>query len=429
MPENWPDILLGDVAAEITVGHVGPMATRYVPVGTPFLRSQNVKRLRLDLTDVKFIPPDFHAQLVKSRLRPGDVVIVRTGEPGACAVIPDELRDANCSDLVIVRPGEHLDARYLAYYVNVAASHHVASHLVGAVQQHFNVGAARTLPMKLPPLAEQKEIAAVLGSLDDKIEQNRRTARKLEALARTVFKAWFVDFEPVRAKAAGATAFVGMPAETFATLPSRLVDSELGPVPEGWEIQTVCEAFEVNPTRRLAKATDAAYLDMKNMPTSGHAPEACERRAVGSGMKFTNGDTLVARITPCLENGKTAFVDFLEDGEVAWGSTEYLVLRPRPPLPPIFAYCLARTDPFREFAIQNMSGTSGRQRVAATALDHYRIAVPAARAAEPFGELVSPLFESIRAAMNESRALATLRDYLLPRLLSGRARVKSQGAG
>jgi type I restriction enzyme S subunit len=275
----------------------------------------------------------------------------------------------------------------------------------------------------VPSPDEQRAIADVLGSLDDKIEQNRRTGRKLESLARAVFKAWFVDFEPVKAKAAGATDFPGMPAAAFAALPTRLTDSELGPVPEGWEIQAVSEAFEVNPLRKLAKGVDAAYLDMKNMPTSGHAPEAWERREVGSGMKFINGDTLVARITPCLENGKTAFVDFLEDGEVACGSTEYIVLRPKPPLPPVFAYCLARTNPFRDFAVQNMSGTSGRQRVAASAMEHYRLAVPRTSIAKTFGDLVMPLFESVGAGMNESCKLATLRDYLLPRLLSGRVRV------
>lgn len=137
-----------------------------------------------------------------------------------------------------------------------------------------------------------------------------------------------------------------------------------------------------------------------------------------------NGDTLVARITPCLENGKTAFVDFLDDGQIAWGSTEYIVLRPKPPLPPVFAYCLARTGEFRDFAIQNMTGTSGRQRVAPTAMDHFQIAMPSESAAVCFGEIVHPVFNCIRAGMDESRKLAVMRDYLLPKLLSGEVRVR-----
>ena len=136
-----------------------------------------------------------------------------------------------------------------------------------------------------------------------------------------------------------------------------------------------------------------------------------------------NGDTLVARITPCLENGKTAFVDCLRANEVAWGSTEFIVLRPYPPLPPEFAYCLARDEGFREFAIQSMTGSSGRQRVPAESLDHFRLARPPAGLAEAFAASIQPYFRRIRAAANESHALAALRDTLLPKLLSGEVRV------
>ena len=158
MPVEWDKVLLEDIADEITVGHVGPMASEYVDLGVPFLRSQNVEPLRINGNDLKFITPEFHQKLRKSRLSAGDVVIVRTGKPGACSVVPDWLGDANCSDLVIVRCGERIDSRFLAYYVNTVATHHVAAHLVGAVQQHFNVGSARTMRINLPPLPEQKSI-------------------------------------------------------------------------------------------------------------------------------------------------------------------------------------------------------------------------------------------------------------------------------
>src|SRR5690606_40384004 len=141
------------------------------------------------------------------------------------------------------------------------------------------------------------------------------------------------------------------------------------------------------------KSEVAPYLGMTDMPTTGYAPENWTHREYGSGMRFVNGDTLVARITPCLENGKTAYVDFLDDGEVAWGSTEYIVLRPKKPLPNILAYFLARSRDFRESAIQNMTGTSGRQRVSASAFDHYSVAVPDATTARAFKATVEPMFE------------------------------------
>jgi len=136
-----------------------------------------------------------------------------------------------------------------------------------------------------------------------------------------------------------------------------------------------------------------------------------------------NGDTLVARITPCLENGKTTFVDFLEAGQVGWGSTEYIVLRPKPPLPDEFAYCLARSTEFRDFAIQSMTGSSGRQRVPAESLSHFRVVAAPKVIAEVFGRLIRPLFARSSAATKESRTLAALRDALLPKLISGQIRV------
>ena len=274
----------------------------------------------------------------------------------------------------------------------------------------------------LPPLPEQKRIAHILGTLDDKIELNRRINATLEAMSRAIFKSWFVDFDPVRQKAAGRQP-VGMDAQTAALFPDSFEDSEIGEVPNGWEVVPLPEMVEVNPARSLRKDATARYLDMANMPTSGHTPDELIARPFGSGTRFMNGDTLVARITPCLENGKTAFVDCLQANEVAWGSTEFIVLRPYPPLPPEFAYCLARDNRFREFAIQSMTGSSGRQRVPAESLAHFRLARPPAGLAEAFATRIQAYFRRIRAAADESQTLAALRDTLLPKLLSGEIRV------
>src|SRR6056297_221939 len=311
-----------------------------------------------------------------------------------------------------------LDYRYLKY-VLLAEKNAFSRFAHGTTHQTIYFPEVKAFHVCAPDVDGQRAIADILSALDDKIEQNRRTAQTLERLARAIFRAWFVDFEPVKAKAEGATSFPSMPQEVFDALPTRFVDSAIGPVPEGWEVKAVSEVFDVNPTRSLRKGESAPYLDMKSMPTNGHAPDSWIERPFGSGMRFINGDTLVARITPCLENGKTAFVDFLDDGQIAWGSTEYIVLRPKPPLPPIFAYCLARTTEFRDHAIQNMTGTSGRQRVAAASLDHYSLAVPDARVAGAFGQTVSPMFDAIRAAMSESRKLEELRDFLLPKIMTG----------
>lgn len=388
--------------------------------GHPRLGAVPMKRVEIDTSEFQ-----------RFGLQANDLIFARrslTAEgAGKCSLVM-EVDEPTVfeSSIIRARPDPQKVSSLFLYYL---WSSPLGMHLLDTIRRQVAVAGItgkdlEEVEVPIPGRAEQEEIAETLGALDDKIEQNRRTGRTLEVLARATFKAWFVDFEPVKAKAAGATTFPGLPAETFAALPDRLTDSLVGPVPQGWEVKPLSEAFEVNPPRRLAKGVDAPHLDMKNMPTDGHAPDQWERRPHGSGMKFINGDTLVARITPCLENGKTAYVDFLNDGEVAWGSTEYIVLRPKPPLPPIFAYCLARMEPFRDYAIQNMSGTSGRQRVAASAMEHYNIAVPDSPTARSFGEVVGPFFEYIRAGKSESAKLASLRDYLLPRLLSGRVRVK-----
>ncbi|MDT7806331.1 MAG: type restriction enzyme subunit, partial [Acidobacteriota bacterium] len=217
----------------------------------------------------------------------------------------------------------------------------------------------------------------------------------------------------------------GIDAETAALFPSEFEESELGQIPKSWRVAVLDEAFDINPSRKLAKSKAATYLDMGNVPTSGHRPTAWIKRAAGSGARFTNGDTLLARITPCLENGKTAFVDFLCDGEVGWGSTEFIVLRPKQGLPDYFAYLLCRREDFRAFAIQSMTGTSGRQRVQTNSLAKYKLALPESGSliGMNFGECVAPLAKRIKAASEESATLANLRDALLPKLISGQLRI------
>ncbi|MCS6885515.1 MAG: restriction endonuclease subunit S [Acidobacteriota bacterium] len=284
------------------------------------------------------------------------------------------------------------------------------------------------LNVLIPSLPEQRATAHILGTRDDKIELNRRMSQTLEAMARALLKAWFVDFEPVRAKIEGhwrrGESLPGMPAELYDLFPDRLVSSELGEIPEGWRVVALPELIEINPPRTLRKSDFAPYLDIANMPTQGHAPEAVIERPFGSGMRLINGDTLLARITPCLENGKTAYVDFLQEGQVGWGSTEYIILRPKPPLPPEFAYCLARDTEFREFAIQSMTGTSGRQRVQPDSLSHFKLPCAPQPVAKAFGRAIDGLFARSSAAIRESRTLAALRNALLPKLIRGEIRVK-----
>ena len=198
--------------------------------------------------------------------------------------------------------------------------------------------------------------------LDEKIEVNRKMSATLEAIARALFKSWFVDFDPVRAKAEGRDP--RLPAEIAAPLfPDSFEERAHGEGPSGWRLVSLSEIVEINPTTSLAGISEAPYLDMSNVPTKGHAADTVITRTVSSGSRFKLGDTLFARITPCLENGKTAFVDFLPESVVGWGLTEFIVMCRRDPMPKEYGYLLARSEAFRAYAIGKMTGTSGRQRV------------------------------------------------------------------
>ena len=160
---------------------------------------------------------------------------------------------------------------------------------------------------------------------------------------------------------------------------------------------------------------------MADLPTDSMVIQNAVKREGRGGSKFRNRDTLFARITPCLENGKTGFVNFMAEGEVGRGSTEFIVLRSKR-LTPEFVYCLARTYDFRENAIKSMVGSSGRQRVQESCFQEFLVLVPSRRVLTLFAESVEPLFQQIKVLHLQNQKLRAARD-LLPRLMSGEVAV------
>lgn len=190
---EWKEVRLKDVCDKITVGHVGSMADKYQLTGIPFLRSLNIKPYRIDYNELKYIDEQFNNKLKKSILKPNDVAIVRTGYPGTACVIPKSLGVANCSDLVIVRPGKNLNPHFLAAIFNSTFGKDLVSgNLVGAAQQHFNITVAKELKLQLPSKGLQDKIAAILSAYDDLIENNRRRIALLEKMAEEIYREWFV---------------------------------------------------------------------------------------------------------------------------------------------------------------------------------------------------------------------------------------------
>ena len=355
--------------------------------------------------------------------------LVAEGAGKCCVVLEINEPTAFESSIIRARPDpKKTDSLFLYYYFNSPLGLHALDTIRRQVAVAGITGTdLAQLPLEVPPLPEQQAIAHVLGTLDDKIELNRRMNETLEAMARALFKSWFVDFEPVRAKMEGhwrrGESLPGLPSDHYDLFPNRLVDSELGKIPEGWEVKPLGKLVKLNPTEPMKRGSLTPYLDMAALPTSGSSPDKTVLREFKSGTRFRNDDTLLARITPCLENGKTAYVQSLPRGTVGWGSTEFIILRAIPPMPPEYTYLLARNATFREHAIQSMTGTSGRQRVQVDALAPYLLPYPPAETWNEFSALVNPAFAQIESNRMESLALAAQRDALLPRLVSGHVRL------
>lgn len=404
---EWREVILGDMCDRVTVGHVGKMADEYVDEGVPFLRSQNIRAFSISSDGMLRISSDFHQRLAKSMLRCGDVVVVRTGYPGTAAVIPPFLDGSNCADLVVITPSKDLNPHMLAAIFNSEWGRSaVGGRLVGSAQQHFNVGSAKALHVRLPDKREQDGIAAILCALSELIENNRRRIELLEQMAHAIYREWFVRFR-----------YPGHEGDP-------LVDSPLGPIPEGWQVVATSDLLEINPPLRLDRSAERPFITMSDLSKQSMSCFASDKKTGTSGSKFQNGDTLFARITPCLENGKTGLVQCLTGNEIGGGSTEFTVLRGRL-VGPAFTYFLARDEQFRRNAIQSMSGASGRQRVRNECFDSFFVAAPPTTLAKSFEQVCEPSLALIHSLSRWNRIVQRVRDLLLPKLVTGKIDISS----
>ena len=181
---------------------------------------------------------------------------------------------------------------------------------------------------------------------------------------------------------------------------------------------TLSEIANVNPTRTLSKGCIAKCYDMSCLPTRGCIPEGGEMKAYNGGVRFQNGDTLIARITPCLENGKAAYINILNDKEVAFGSTEYIVFSPVDTMPSSFYYFLIRSKKFRTFALQYMNGSSGRQRVSGDELAAFPLTKPSHEALSRFDMVAKPVLEQFKVASLEINRLNALQQLIIASISS-----------
>ena len=281
------------------------------------------------------------------------------------------------------------------------------------------------LPVEVPPINEQRKIAHVLGTLDDKIELNRRVNKTLEAMARALFKSWFVDFEPVRAKMEGrwrrGESLPGLTADLYDLFPERLTPSELGEVPEGWEVGTVGNiATRLRSNENPTMSPDTIFSHF-SIPAydDGQTP----KRQLGKSIKSTKsrvpqGAVLLSRLNPEIE--RVWLVDVASDDR-AICSTEFMVLLAKPPVTRSYVYCLALSRLFRQQIESLVTGTSkSHQRSPVNAILSLDAVIPPTQVLEIFDVYASERLNRSLACRRESRSLAAQRDALLPGLVSGK---------
>lgn len=413
MGSKFQLILLDNVAEVIDSRHKTP---NYTETGYPMVRVVDIKNGELDLKNTKRVTKDIYEDFSKGRSpQIGDLIISRVGSYGNISYVSKNEKFCLGQNTAFIIPNEKNSYLYYAL-ISPFVQQQINDMAVGAVQKTISLKSIKNLKIPYPELNIRNIISKKLRVIDNRISTNDKINQTLEKMSQTLFKSWFVDFDPVidnaldagnpipetlqsrtelRQKVRNSTDFKPLPAEIRSLFPSEFEETELGWVPKGWTLKSVAKSININPSLKLPKNKIAKYVDMKSLPTQGYSISDIIEKPYSGGAKFQNNDTLFARITPCLENGKTGFVDFLDEKETAFGSTEFIVMRGTPQVHYLYVACLARESNFRLHAIQNMIGSSGRQRVQNSCFDSFYIAIPTPAVMSLFSGKVSSYFDKM----------------------------------
>ena len=372
--------------ADLTVGFVGTMAKHYVDEGIPFIRSMNVEPFRINYNDLKYIASEFNDKLSKSKLHQGDVVIVRTGKPGACAVIPDDYEEINCSDLVIVRPHkDELDSLYAACYINYSYRT-VNSQLVGAVQQHFNVKVAEKLEINLPSLSEQKKIAGIIGDLNEKIRVNETINKNLLQQALCIY-ASLIDGKP-------QNGYIG----DYCTLKSGFAFKSK------WWLDSGVPVVKIGSINQ----------DYLNLSDCSYVSE--DKVSLAKDFIVSGGDLLIAMTGATI--GKFTMVPKTTETILVNQRVGKFFLGENPVSRIPFIYCTLKQPEVISEVINRGQG-SAQPNISASDIMSIPCVIPQSAEISAFNEQTAHMFELIINNQFENTTLTNTRDLLLPFLMSG----------
>ena len=309
-------------------------------------------------------------------------VTSRNGEKISIALLRDKdcIISSSYTVFEVVNKNE-LDPEYLMLWFSRPEFDRYARYMShGSVREIFDWDELCKVELPVPSIDKQRSIVRAYQTITERIELKRRLNDNLEAQTQALFDELFLR--------------------------------------DGMPDCTLSEIANVNPTRTLSKGCIAKCYDMSCLPTRGCIPEGGEMKAYNGGVRFQNGDTLIARITPCLENGKAAYINILNDKEVAFGSTEYIVFSPVDTMPSSFYYFLIRSKKFRTFALQYMNGSSGRQRVSGDELAAFPLTKPSHEALSRFDMVAKPVLEQFKVASLEINRLNALQQLIIASISS-----------
>lgn len=436
MAGEWREVTVEEIKAEsenaLATGPFGSsIGSRFFTgTGVPVIRGSNLSEdigTRLNNHGLVFLSPEKARQFARSTVREGDLVFTCWGTVNQVGLVDHRAahREYIISNkqMKLTPHPKKADSLFLYYlFSSPNLQNQIKNQSIGSSVPGFNLGQLRTMRIRIPDITEQRAIAHILGTLDDKIQLNQRMNETLEAMARALFKSWFVDFDPVRAKMEGRDP--GFPKCLADLFPSRLVDSELGEIPEGWEVGRFGDVVEQIREQENPLASPDVVFRHFSIPAfdEGQWPKSEFGENIKSlKSRVPPGVILLSKLNPAIE--RVWLVD-AEPSERAVCSTEFLVLRPRSPYGRSYVYCLARSPLFRQQVEALVTGTSkSHQRAQADAI----VSLPVILAPEPivgaFDKTASPLLSRTLKCRRESGTLAALRDTLLPKLLYGEIRV------
>ena len=431
MVGEYPVVRVGDVCYVTDGAHA---KVDRQPHGVLYLTSKNIGEGQLLLGDVDYISEEDYERLFANssksqrRLSQGDVLVGIIGTFGNAYLYKKQDHFGVSSAVALLRPDQsRLDPKFLYYVVTSPIFRSVHSaYKSGSVQGYTNIPTIKELPVPIPPLAEQCAIAHILGTLDEKIELNRRMNETLEAMVRALFKSWFVDFDPIRAKAEGRE--LGLPKPLAGLFPDSFEDSKLGEIPKGWEIKSIGDLADVAggttpSTKEPAYWEGGTHAWATPKDLSGLSVPvllSTERRITDAGLSQI-GSGLLPKGTVLLSS--RAPIGYLAIAEIPVAINQgFIAMKPKKNISNVFLLLWASVAD--EEIVSRANGSTFLE-ISKANFRPIPVVAPSAYVMQAFEQLARPLYERIVDCVRETRALAAVRDTLLPKLVSGELRVEN----